>query len=424
MGFTFPFQEWNKSHPGINKIATHSNKQVAKLGKLFLCNKLHWSRCYALLQIENFLPQKDALFLTLKTFSHTGGIEKVNRVLMKAGTDIQSRHLIRFHAKSLYDNAPDEKYITKRRFQGFNGKLIPFIFASVKKGIKCDVVMFSHINLALVGLLIKLFNPKTKIILQAHGIEVWGKQSFLKKAFLKQADLVLPVSQFTKDNLVSHHGLDPHKCVVFHNSLDPFFITDTQTALENRLKEKHQINKEDCVLITLTRLVSSEKYKGYDKVITALAQLRNEGKKYKYLILGKYDEKEYERVSKLIAHFNLADEVKMCGFIPDEEISSYFSMANLFVMPSQKEGFGIVFIEAMACGLPVIAGNLDGSVDALVNGELGLLINPNDESGLINAIKNYQNHPLSSHPKLLMEKVNENFGYSQYKKNLETLLLN
>ncbi|MBC7655272.1 MAG: asparagine synthase (glutamine-hydrolyzing), partial [Oligoflexus sp.] len=237
MGFTFPFQEWNKSHPGINRIANHSNKQVAKLGKQFLNNKLHWSRCYALLQIEHFLPQKDALFLTLKTFSHTGGIEKVNRILMKAGTDIQSDHLIRFHAKSLYDDAPDEKYITKRRFEGFKGKLIPFIYNSVKKGIKCDVVMFSHINMALIGLLIKLISPKTKILLQAHGIEVWGEQSFVKKAFLKRADLILPVSQFTKDNLVNRHHLHPQKCLVFHNSLDPFFITHPPALIKNRLKE-------------------------------------------------------------------------------------------------------------------------------------------------------------------------------------------
>jgi hypothetical protein len=67
---------------------------------------------------------------------------------------------------------------------------------------------------------------------------------------------------------------------------------------------------------------------------------------------------------------------------------------------------------------------LDGSVDALVNGELGILIDPNDEFALINAIKNHQHHPLSTQPELLMEKVNTTFGYSQYKKNLETLLLN
>jgi phosphatidylinositol alpha-1,6-mannosyltransferase len=159
-------------------------------------------------------------------------------------------------------------------------------------------------------------------------------------------------------------------------------------------------------------------------VILALAQLKAEGKKYKYLILGRSDNKEYKRVTDLILQLDLKEEVEICGYISDEEISSYFGLAHLFVMPSQKEGFGIVFIEAMACGLPVIAGNLDGSVDALVNGDLGILIDPNDEEALVAAIKNYENHPLSQNADLLIKKVNENFGYSQYKKNLETLLLN
>lgn len=202
MGFTFPFQEWNKQHPAIQKISEHGNQQVAKLGQQFLKNKLHWSRCFALLQIEQYLPQKDALFLTLKTFSLTGGIEKVNRVLMKAGTDIQAEHLIRFYAKSLYDDLPDEKYISSRRFQGFKQQLLPFIFCSVAKGIRCDVVMLSHINLAAVGVLIKLLNPKTKILVQAHGIEIWGPQSWLKRLFLKKADMILAVSSFTQDALI------------------------------------------------------------------------------------------------------------------------------------------------------------------------------------------------------------------------------
>jgi asparagine synthase (glutamine-hydrolysing) len=424
MGFTFPFQEWNKSHPEIQKIANHSNKQVAKLGKLFLNNKLHWSRCYALLQIENYLPLKDALFLTLKTFSHTGGIEKVNRILMKAGTDIQSKNLIRFHAKSLYDDLPDEKYITKRRFEGFKGMLPLFIIKSVKKGIKCDVVMLSHINLALVGLLIKALNPQTKIILQAHGIEVWGKQSLLKRILLNKVDLILPVSQFTKNNLVNQHHVNESKCLVFHNSLDPFFETSPQKDIEKSLRTKHQILSTDCVITTLTRLESSEKYKGYDKVIEALAQLKQQGKKYKYLILGKYDEQEYQRVNQLIAQHDLKGEVKLCGYIADEEISSYFNLANLFVMPSQKEGFGIVFIEAMACGLPVVAGNLDGSVDALMDGELGTLINPNDQKALIKAIQNYQDQPLFNQPQKLINLVNQNFGYPQYQEKIEKLLLN
>ena len=117
MGFTFPFQEWNKKHPDIEVLANHPNQTVKELANRFLNNKLHWSRCFALIQIQDFFPKINVLFLTLKTFSHTGGIEKVNRILMKAGTDLQTEHQIKFNALSLYDTEPDERYIKKRRFR-------------------------------------------------------------------------------------------------------------------------------------------------------------------------------------------------------------------------------------------------------------------------------------------------------------------
>lgn len=424
MGFTFPFQEWNKDHPELGKILNHPNKQVKKLGNLFLNDQLHWSRCYALLQIEKYLPQKDALFLTLKTFSHTGGIEKVNRILMKAGTDIQSENLIRFYAKSLYDHLPDEKYITSRRFKGFRGHLIKFVFRTVKKGINCDVVMFSHINLAVVGLLIKWINPQTKLILQVHGIEVWGKLSYLKRMFLHQADTILSVSNYTKAVIIKNHQLDPAKCLVFHNSLDPYFDLQAKPALVEKLKLKYHIQPHDRVLITLTRLVATEKYKGYDKVIYTLKNLIEKKLPCKYLILGKYDKIELIRIKALIKSLALEKQVFICGFINDDEISSYFNLANVFVMPSQKEGFGIVFIEAMACGLPVIAGNADGSVDALVNGELGTLVNPNSLTEIENALLNYHHHPMSVDKALLSRQVQTYFGYDNYKNKLQQLLLN
>jgi glycosyltransferase involved in cell wall biosynthesis len=77
----------------------------------------------------------------------------------------------------------------------------------------------------------------------------------------------------------------------------------------------------------------------------------------------------------------------------------------------------------MACGLPVIAGNLDGSVDALNNGELGTLVNPNNLQEIVAAIQNYKNHPLSNQPELLKTKIQEQFGYDNYREKLKNLLL-
>ena len=110
----------------------------------------------------------------------------------------------------------------------------------------------------------------------------------------------------------------------------------------------------------------------------------------------------------------------MPGYIADNELGDHFGLADIYVMPSIKEGFGIVFIEAMYYGVPVIAGNMDGSVDALCNGELGLLVNPLDEVEIQHAIEKILANKTLYAPnrELLLKK----FSYTTYKDNLNRLL--
>lgn len=423
MGFTFPFQEWNKKHPEINKISHHPNKIVSQLGQQFLNNKLHWSRCFSLLQIEKYLPIKNVLFLTLKTFCHTGGIEKVNRILMKVGTDLRLQHLIRFTAISAYDDLPDQKYIPLNRFKGYLGNLPLFIIEATAKGIKSNVVMLSHINLAWVGLLIKTLSPSTKLYVQAHGIEVWRNLGFAKKKLLQIADCILPVSAYTQQILTTKHGVDAAKCVILNNCIDPNFKREFNQKTKQHIEHKTGFNHTHQILLTLTRLASSEKYKGYDHVIKAVSIIKKNNPLIRYIIAGKYDDAEFIRIQALIAHYGVINEVKLTGFINDEDVSTYFGIADVFVMPSKKEGFGIVFIEAMACGLAVIGGNQDGSVDALRNGEMGTLINPDNIDHLINAINNQLLKKETFNHLQMMKKADEYFGYTQYKTQLKNIIL-
>ena len=101
----------------------------------------------------------------------------------------------------------------------------------------------------------------------------------------------------------------------------------------------------------------------------------------------------------------------------DSDLLDFFKMADVFIMPSSQEGFGIVFIEAMACGTPVIAGNIDGSVDALRNGELGLLVNPFSTEEIAKAIDSIlDNETIKSQNSQLerSKKVFEYFGFDQF----------
>jgi glycosyltransferase involved in cell wall biosynthesis len=169
---------------------------------------------------------------------------------------------------------------------------------------------------------------------------------------------------------------------------------------------------------------SSEKYKGYDQIINIIPELKTSFPKIRYLLAGKYDKSEIKRIKRLVKKHDCADQVTFLGFIPDEYLSALFSLADVFVMPSKKEGFGIVFIEAMACGIPVIGGNADGTSDALKNGELGKLINPDSSEDLKNALIDQlivsENRAQKQE---LQKKANLYFGYPKYRKQLQHLLL-
>ena len=128
------------------------------------------------------------ILLTLKVFSSTGGIEKVCRVAGKACYEFGLRRNAEIRFLSMYDksdSADHNKYFPSEIFKGFGVNKKQFIIQSVKEGKNADVVILSHINLLIAGWIIKKINPAVKIILFAHGIEVWGKKSFMKRSYLK-----------------------------------------------------------------------------------------------------------------------------------------------------------------------------------------------------------------------------------------------
>lgn len=364
------------------------------------------------------------LFLTLRIFSATGGIEKVNRIAGKALYEIgEEAGGNNFKLYSLYDSNEDNianKYFCNSAFEGFKENKSRFVFKSICTGIKSDVVILSHINLLVVGFLIKIFSPKTKLVLIAHGIEVWKTLPAWKKYIMKKCDLILPVSKFTKDTMTKLNRFPEEQFRILNNCLDPFLPKPLYEEKSKDLLKRYGFTKDNIILMTLTRLSAKEKFKGHDNVLYALKELINTYKDLRYLLVGKYDNAEKERLDKLIKELELENIVVFAGFIPDEEIAAHYSLADIYIMPSKKEGFGIVFIEALYYGKPVIAGNKDGSVDALCNGQFGLLIDPDDQNEIIKAINKMISNRSDYLPdhSLLMEK----FSYTTYKENLRSII--
>lgn len=362
------------------------------------------------------------LFLTLNVFSATGGIEKVCRVAGKALHELalEAGGECAVYSMHDYDGCADEAYVPATGFKGFGGQKLKFAAAAIQQGRRSTHVLLSHINLLPVGYAIKKVSPRTKLMLMAHGIEVWETIGGFRKKMLQSVDLFLPVSSFTSVKLQTVHKMAVEKIRVLNNCLDPYLQNSRNVILENGLRKKYGIAAGDAVLLTVTRLKFSEQYKGYDKVVEALKTVRQTIPDFKYLIAGKWDVEEKKRLDAVIEKAGLNDSVVFAGFVPDEELAAHFNLADVYVMPSTGEGFGIVFIEALFYGLPVIAGNVDGSVDALAGGEFGLLVNPNDKNDIAKALQTVLTNGAAYEPdgSLLMQK----FGFERYKKQLGFLL--
>lgn len=359
------------------------------------------------------------LFLYLDAFKQTGGIEKFNRAFIKALCEISNDKEINFRAISVYDSKPDNRYIGESKHTGFKGNKFFFIINSILNAFSFDTVVIGHLNLAPVGILIKIFKPNVKMILIAHGIEVWEKPPFIKSKLIKKSDTILAVSNFTKNKILVHNKIPPDKIKIFPNTLDPFFRPPDKKERPAYLMKRYGLTSEDKIILTVTRINSFESYKGYDKVLEVLPELIKKIPVIKYILCGKYGLAEEVRLKNLVNDNNLQAHFISPGFIKDEELIDHYLLADVFVMPSKKEGFGIVFIEAAACGTPVIAGNKDGSVDALLNGQIGKLVDPDNLNEIKESIIDIIENPVTNNRDLVIE----NFGFDQFKKRLRAMLI-
>lgn len=353
------------------------------------------------------------VFTYLTSFVGHGGIEKFNKAFIKAFNSPIDE--VSFKVISAYDVSSDSKYINDADFRGYSGKRSNYVLGILNRTIFADVLIIGHINLAIVGLAAKLINPNTKIVLITHGIDVWYKLSWIKKNLLRKADLILSVSSFTKQNLMTKHQVSGSKIRLFPNTLDPFFNFPAVFNKPVYLLERYRVLEQQPVILSLCRLSSKEGYKGYDTVIKALPKVASVYPDIKYIIVGKYDQQEYNRIIKLAKELDVLNNLQFTGFVQEEELTDHYLLSDLFVMPSREEGFGIVYIEAMACGLPVVAGNVDGSVDALDHGNLGTLVDPNDLDAVSAAIVRNLAHKMTTEEKIdLQRRVIDKFGFSKF----------
>lgn len=279
------------------------------------------------------------------------------------------------------------------------------------------VVIAAHPNF---GPLARLIKQSANIpnILLAYGIDAWHVRSPARRRALQEADLILSISRYTRDCLIEKIGVEPRRVKL----LPPTFSAEHFTVAPKpaKLLQKHDLSVDTPVILTVCRLAEAERYKGYDQIIKALPQILRVLPHARYLLVGAGPDRP--RVEKLIRDAGVSRAVTLVGAVPDNELAGYYNLCDVFAMPSKAEGFGIVYLEALACGKPVLAGNRDGSRDALADGELGLLVdadNIDEIAGeLIAVLRREHSHPNIFQAQLLRRRAGELFGVERFQQTV------
>jgi phosphatidyl-myo-inositol dimannoside synthase len=245
---------------------------------------------------------------------------------------------------------------------------------------KADLVICGHVNLLRVACALTA-HP----LLLVFGIEAWKPpRSPLTRHLLHRSGGIISISEITRRRLVAWSGYrGPTELLPNAIHAERYGIREKRADLVERYRLAGKR-----VLLTVGRLAAEERYKGFDEVIEVLRDLPQD---VVYMIAGGGN--DFPRLQRKAVQCGLADRVIFTGLFPEEEKADLYALADVYVMPSRGEGFGYVFLEAAASGLPVIGSKLDGAREALLEGRLGLLVDPSSPAEIEQAIREALRNP-------------------------------
>ncbi len=336
------------------------------------------------------------LVLLHDSYGALGGIAKFNRDLLSALAHDERADEIVILPRLAPSEAPPA--LAKLRFEPVptGGKLGYFAAALRRRLTKrpADLIIAGHLNLLPAALAAR---PRRRPLwLIAHGIDAWEpSRPAVDPLLVKGVDRVIAVSAFTRERMSSWAGLPADRFRILPNCVD---ATDfTPGPPDPALLARYGL-EDRTVLMTLARLVERERYKGVDEVLEAMPRLVRERPDLAYLIVGNGPDRP--RLEAQARALGLADRVVFAGRIPECEKIRHYRLADAFVMPGRGEGFGIVYLEALACGIPVVGSRIDGSRDALMDGRLGILVDPRDPEQVLEGLRRALDRPKGVPPEL------------------------
>jgi phosphatidylinositol alpha-1,6-mannosyltransferase len=239
-------------------------------------------------------------------------------------------------------------------------------------------VLIGHVNFLLLARAAMAASVRSapRSLLVAHGIEVWSHIDGLRRPAMRRIDRILCVSHYTRQRIIDQvPGIDASRLTVFPNALARIWRRIAPILPRRPFPDRF--------ILSVTRLEPGDRYKGIASVIEAFSMLADQS--LHYVVVGQGSDVDF--LQSVAKHSGVEARVHFLRGISDPEMGTLYQKCEAFVLPSGKEGFGIVFLEAMFFGTPVIAAHEKGAIDVVRHEKTGLAVRFGDTVAIKEAIE-------------------------------------
>ena len=284
---------------------------------------------------------------------------------------------------------------------------------------RAKLIVAAHPNLALVAEALRLFAPEAKTVVSTHGMEVWEPLSSWRQRALSRSDVVLAPSKDTASHVEIDQEVPRERIRVLPWALDPQF----EDLLRTRPLLTPPVDfPEGRVILTVGRWQSDERYKGMDTLITALPRLLTEWPDLQLVAVGEGDDQAW--LEGIAEGRGVRRHVHFLTGLSYPEIAACYAACEVFALPSRGEGFGLVYLEAMACGKPVIGGAHGGAPEVIEDGKTGYLVQHGDVAQLATSLETLLSDPVLAREMGARgkERVQRGYQFSAFDESLKKIL--
>lgn len=300
-----------------------------------------------------------------------GGVQRFGRQYAIALTEFAASRGEELLILSLNDPEGDHvihAFGKQARITGFNRSRKNFVKACLRNAPRARAAFINHAFLSPIALGMRLRNRAMNYIVAVYGIEVWTRMSLLRRMGMRGAQTVLTIAEFNREQMRSTQGITsgPALEVIpppYESTLERQGADDAEWAAAGIQKP---------YVLCVCRINKADHRKYVESLIRAFGKLHNDFPEWACYHVGNGDDRpRLESIAR-----DCAPGFRFLGAASDGLLNRLYRECELFVMPSEKEGFGIVFLEAMAHAKPVIGGNAGGTPDIIPDGVIGYLIDP------------------------------------------------